>query len=222
MATPSDTKLFVGGLSWNTTAERLEQYFSNFGQVRAPLGLPRLPPTHPPLSRLPACQRFARHGFRRPPDQLKCPEPVRASTSPRLWTQVLEAFVSYDRVTGRPRGFGFVVFEDPSVADRVASLQHTIDRREVETLALWRSPSSGQPLVLLLSRLSGQPTPLGAPATPVRHLLSSRSTPVRIAAAIAAWNRSSGPLLDSACATGPFAAGPLPTIPHIRLTHSAS
>ena len=50
--------------------------------------------------------------------------------------------MSYDRVTGRPRGFGFVVFEDPSVADRVASLQHTIDRREVETLALWRCPAA--------------------------------------------------------------------------------
>lgn len=46
--------------------------------------------------------------------------------------QVLEAFVSYDRVTGRPRGFGFVIFEDPAVADRVASQQHTIDRREVK------------------------------------------------------------------------------------------
>ena len=44
---------------------------------------------------------------------------------------VLEAFVSYDRHTGRPRGFGFVVFDDPAVADKVVSLQHTIDRREV-------------------------------------------------------------------------------------------
>lgn len=43
-----------------------------------------------------------------------------------------EAFVSYDRHTGRPRGFGFVVFADPVVADRVVSLKHTIDRREVE------------------------------------------------------------------------------------------
>ena len=39
--------------------------------------------------------------------------------------------MSYDRHTGRPRGFGFVVFDDPAVADKVVSLQHTIDRREV-------------------------------------------------------------------------------------------
>ena len=44
---------------------------------------------------------------------------------------VQEAFVSYDRATGRPRGFGFVVFDDPAVADKVTSIQHTIDRREV-------------------------------------------------------------------------------------------
>ena len=47
------------------------------------------------------------------------------------WGEVSDAFVSYDRDTGRPRGFGFVVFSDPRVADRVISLQHTVDRREV-------------------------------------------------------------------------------------------
>ncbi len=36
-----------------------------------------------------------------------------------LASQVLEAFVSYDRHTGRPRGFGFVVFEDPQVSRRL-------------------------------------------------------------------------------------------------------
>jgi hypothetical protein len=49
-----------------------------------------------------------------------CPPPLHA-----------QAFVSYERATGRPRGFGFVVFEDPDVAERVVGLQHTIDRREV-------------------------------------------------------------------------------------------
>ncbi len=42
--------------------------------------------------------------------------------------------MSYDRHTGRPRGFGFVVFEDSAVADKVSSLAHTIDRREVRPL----------------------------------------------------------------------------------------
>ncbi|DBB01762.1 TPA: hypothetical protein ACH3X1_000380 [Trebouxia sp. C0004] len=72
-----EAKIFVGGLNWSTSEEKLRSYFENFGSVQ-------------------------------------------------------EAFVSYDRHTGRPRGFGFVVFEDPLVADKVVSIQHTIDRREVE------------------------------------------------------------------------------------------
>lgn len=71
-----DSKVFIGGLSWETNDEKLRRYFENYGAVH-------------------------------------------------------EAFVSYDRNTGRPRGFGFVVFDDPGVADKVVSLQHTIDRREV-------------------------------------------------------------------------------------------
>ncbi|PNH01168.1 hypothetical protein TSOC_012957 [Tetrabaena socialis] len=70
-------KTFVGGLSWETTGDKLRAYFENFGSVR-------------------------------------------------------EAFVSYNRNNGRPRGFGFVVFESPEVADKVVATKHMIDRREVE------------------------------------------------------------------------------------------
>lgn len=70
-------KVFCGGLSWETSSERLRAYFENFGVVR-------------------------------------------------------EAFVSYNRNNGRPRGFGFVVFESSDVADKVVATKHTIDRREVE------------------------------------------------------------------------------------------
>lgn len=44
---------------------------------------------------------------------------------------VLEAFVSYDRQSGRPRGFGFVVFESAQVAEKVVASKHMIDKREV-------------------------------------------------------------------------------------------
>lgn len=85
-------KVFVGGLNWETTDEKLRRYFENYGTV-------------------------------------------------------LEAFVSYDRVTMKPRGFGFVVFEDPAVADKVVKLQHTIDRREVghyeHACSTWLCMSSG-------------------------------------------------------------------------------
>ncbi|KAF2314033.1 hypothetical protein GH714_021647 [Hevea brasiliensis] len=41
-------------------------------------------------------------------------------------------FVMRDKTTGRPRGFGFVVFADPSILDRVLQDKHTIDSRTVE------------------------------------------------------------------------------------------
>lgn len=38
-----DSKIFCGGLSWGTTAEKLEAYFSNFGQVCCPRALSQAP-----------------------------------------------------------------------------------------------------------------------------------------------------------------------------------
>ncbi|KAF8096258.1 hypothetical protein N665_0313s0028 [Sinapis alba] len=70
-------KLFIGGISWETTEDRLREYFQSFGEV-------------------------------------------------------LEAVIMKDRVTGRARGFGFLVFADPNVAERVVLLRHVIDGKIVE------------------------------------------------------------------------------------------
>ncbi|XP_073388729.1 heterogeneous nuclear ribonucleoprotein 1 [Physcomitrium patens] len=70
-------KLFIGGISWETTEEKLRDYFKSYGEVA-------------------------------------------------------ETVIMKDRATGRARGFGFVIFADPSVADRVAGEKHTIDGRTVE------------------------------------------------------------------------------------------
>ncbi|KAL7130426.1 hypothetical protein ABFS83_13G133400 [Erythranthe nasuta] len=70
-------KLFIGGISWDTSEERLREYFETFGEV-------------------------------------------------------VEAVIMKDRTTGRARGFGFVVFANASVADRVVRERHTIDGRTVE------------------------------------------------------------------------------------------
>ncbi|CAL1353627.1 unnamed protein product [Linum trigynum] len=45
---------------------------------------------------------------------------------------VVEAVIMKDRSTGRARGFGFVVFADPAVAERVVMQKHLIDGRSVE------------------------------------------------------------------------------------------
>lgn len=44
---------------------------------------------------------------------------------------VVEAVIMKDRTTGRARGFGFVVFADPSIAERVVMEKHVIDGRTV-------------------------------------------------------------------------------------------
>lgn len=45
--------------------------------------------------------------------------------------EVLEAVIMKDRATGRARGFGFIVFSDPAVAERVVMDKHMIDGRMV-------------------------------------------------------------------------------------------
>ncbi|CAN6479071.1 unnamed protein product [Victoria cruziana] len=70
-------KLFIGGISWETTEDRLKEYFMSYGEV-------------------------------------------------------VEAVIMKDRTTGRARGFGFVVFSDPAVAERVVLEKHMIDGRAVE------------------------------------------------------------------------------------------
>lgn len=46
--------------------------------------------------------------------------------------EVTQTVIMRDKTTGRPRGFGFVVFSDPSVLDTVLNDKHTIDGRMVE------------------------------------------------------------------------------------------
>ncbi|KAL5996962.1 hypothetical protein ACLOJK_007888 [Asimina triloba] len=70
-------KLFVGGISWETSEEKLREYFGKYGDVA-------------------------------------------------------QTVIMKDKATGKPRGFGFVVFADPSVLDRVLQDKHTINGRTVE------------------------------------------------------------------------------------------
>ena len=45
--------------------------------------------------------------------------------------EVLQTVIMRDKISGRPRGFGFVVFADPSVLDRVLQDKHVLDGRTV-------------------------------------------------------------------------------------------
>lgn len=50
--------------------------------------------------------------------------------------EVVEAVIMRDRSTGRARGFGFVVFSDPAVAEQVVMEKHMIDGRLVSAFML--------------------------------------------------------------------------------------
>ncbi|TXG68587.1 hypothetical protein EZV62_003522 [Acer yangbiense] len=70
-------KLFVGGVSWETTEDAFADYFSQYGEI-------------------------------------------------------VDSILMMDRYTGRPRGFGFVTFADPAIADQILEKNHVIDGRAVE------------------------------------------------------------------------------------------
>ncbi|XP_022964215.1 heterogeneous nuclear ribonucleoprotein 1-like [Cucurbita moschata] len=70
-------KLFIGGISWETSEDKLKDHFNSYGEV-------------------------------------------------------MHTVVMRDKITSKPRGFGFVVFADPSVLDRVLQDKHTIDGKTVE------------------------------------------------------------------------------------------
>ncbi|KAJ8773946.1 hypothetical protein K2173_009377 [Erythroxylum novogranatense] len=71
------SKLFVGGISWETTRETFLLYFSQYGQI-------------------------------------------------------VDSIVMLDWRSGRSRGFGFVTFADPAVADEVLKADHVIDGKMVD------------------------------------------------------------------------------------------
>jgi RNA-binding protein Musashi len=77
MVESDEGKLFIGGVAWETTEEKLKDHFSQYGDVS-------------------------------------------------------HALVMRDKVTGRPRGFAFVVFSDPTAVDLALLHSHTIDGRTVD------------------------------------------------------------------------------------------
>ncbi|KAG6397987.1 hypothetical protein SASPL_139437 [Salvia splendens] len=46
--------------------------------------------------------------------------------------EITDSVIMLDKISGRPRGFGFVTFADPEVADKVLQEEHIIDDRSVE------------------------------------------------------------------------------------------
>ncbi|KAL8260357.1 hypothetical protein R6Q59_028310 [Mikania micrantha] len=88
--------------------------------------------------------------------------------------EVIEAVIMKDRTTGRARGFGFVVFSDPAVAEAVVKQKHMIDGRTVE--AKKAVPRDDQQILLNKSNnssIQGSPGPIRTKKIFVGGLASS-------------------------------------------------
>lgn len=49
--------------------------------------------------------------------------------------EIIDSVIMKDRHTGRPRGFGFITYADPSVVDTVIAETHIINDKQVSGLA---------------------------------------------------------------------------------------
>ncbi|KAM5311421.1 RNA-binding protein Musashi homolog 1 isoform 2-T3 [Glossophaga mutica] len=119
-------KIFVGGLSVNTTVEDVKQYFEQFGKWRL---LPDLIQgllcdlgrvTSPLRAHFPMCKmRILPCRECGGDDEAKC--------------QVDDAMLMFDKTTNRHRGFGFVTFESEDIVEKVCEIHfHEINNKMVE------------------------------------------------------------------------------------------
>ncbi|XP_029493488.1 RNA-binding protein Musashi homolog 1 isoform X14 [Oncorhynchus nerka] len=115
-------KMFIGGLSWQTTQEGLKEYFCKYGEVKECM-----------VMRDPVTKRSRGFGFVTFVDQAGV-DSVSAVTRHELDSKTVDdAMLMFDKTTNRHRGFGFVTFENEDVVDKVCEIHfHEINNKMVE------------------------------------------------------------------------------------------
>ncbi|KAI8093710.1 uncharacterized protein BX664DRAFT_112921 [Halteromyces radiatus] len=156
-------KLFVGGLNWDTTDESMKEYFSKFGPVASCMvmrdtmtgqsrGFGFLTMENvEDVDKVLEVEEHHLDGKKIDPkravpktDQERCEKIFVGGISPEVnqdefkeffqkFGPIAEATLMVDRQTGRPRGFGFVTFEDAQSVDNALEAKDLVIKdRQVE------------------------------------------------------------------------------------------
>ncbi|MBN3284427.1 MSI1H protein, partial [Polyodon spathula] len=131
-------KIFVGGLSVNTTIEDVKQYFDQFGKGGIFPGIPHGDATsHVASGGGVQRQRESRVS---PFSLWRCGDCASGTLKQGkrqsykvIPFQVDDAMLMFDKTTNRHRGFGFVTFENEDVVEKVCEIHfHEINNKMVE------------------------------------------------------------------------------------------
>ncbi|WFD35505.1 hypothetical protein MCUN1_002363 [Malassezia cuniculi] len=212
---PDEGKMFVGGLNWDTTEDSLRRYFGQFGPVSSctvmrdgstgrSRGFAFVTFVDPKsVNAVMVREHFLdgkiidpKRAIPRPEQSKtqKCfvgglPQSVTQDSFKRLFQQfghVLDSTVMMDKDTGRPRGFGFVTFEnDDGVERTLANQPLMLDGKQIEVK---RAQSRGQ------APVSAQPNRFSAPEPrgPTQLRMWGGAAPPAASAAPAAAPQTAG------------------------------
>jgi len=206
-STESETarKLFVGGLSWQTTEDGMHQYFESLGMEVDRVMIMRDKVTgrsrgfgfvilsnaemldkavstnlHLDGRRIEAKRAIPKREMEKTLKKLfvgGIPISLNNPEFKKYFEQfgaVTEAQVMTERDTGRSRGFGFVTFQEEDTAEKVLTLQHSIQGKPVEVKKAEPKKVERQPRPIIVAPVSmpgmyfpGYPYPVAYGNTPL-------------------------------------------------------
>ncbi|TRY71010.1 hypothetical protein TCAL_10694 [Tigriopus californicus] len=120
---PNDPgKMFIGGLSWQTTPEGLKEYFGKYGDISEVM-----------VMKDPSTRRSRGFGFVTFSDANSVDQVLAHGPHDLDGKKIEDAMLMFDKQTNRHRGFGFVTFVNEDIVDKVCEIHfHEINNKMVE------------------------------------------------------------------------------------------